>query len=121
MNAFIQTLRNLGPMRLGAIALVTFSLLGFFGFLTARISSSPMALLYGELETGDAGAISAKLDSLKIPYEVSSSGNSIRVLGEQVGKVRMLMAASGLPKGGSIGYEIFDQKESFGTTSFVQN
>ncbi|MDD3183214.1 MAG: flagellar basal-body MS-ring/collar protein FliF, partial [Alphaproteobacteria bacterium] len=44
-----------------------------------------------------------------------------RVPGEQVGKVRMLMAASGLPKGGSIGYEIFDQKESFGTTSFVQN
>lgn len=121
MNAFIQTLRNLGPMRLGAIALVTFSLLGFFGFLTARISSSPMALLYGELDTADAGAIGAKLDSLKIPYEVSSSGNSIRVPGEQVGKVRMLMASSGLPKGGSIGYEIFDQKEGFGTTSFVQN
>ena len=121
MNAFIQTLRNLGPMRLGAIALVTFSLLGFFGFLTARISASPMSLLYSELDGSDAGAISQKLDSLKIPYEVSPTGGSIRVPGEQVGKVRMLMAASGLPKGGSIGYEIFDQKESFGTTSFVQN
>lgn len=121
MNALIQTLRNLGPMRLGAIALVTFSLLGFFGFLTARISSSPMALLYADLDTTDAGAISAKLDSLKIPYEVSAAGNTIRVPGEQVGKIRMLMASNGLPKGGSIGYEIFDQKESFGTTSFVQN
>jgi len=121
VNAFIQTLRNLGPMRLGAIALVTFSLLGFFGFLTSRISSSPMALLYQELDGPDAGAIVQKLDSMKIPYEVAANGNSIRVPSEQVGKVRMMMASSGLPKGGSIGYEIFDQKEGFGTTSFVQN
>jgi len=121
VNAFLQTLRNLGPMRLGAIALVTFSLLGFFIFLTARISSSPMTLLYSELDQQDAGAIVQKLDSLKIPYDVAATGNAIRVPSEQVGKVRMLMASDGLPKGGSIGYEIFDQKEGFGTTSFVQN
>ncbi len=121
MNAFIQTLRNLGPVRLAAIAIVTFSLLGFFIFLTTRIAASPMALLYSDLDQQDAGAISQKLDSLKIPYEVSSSGGLIRVPAEHVGKVRMMMAADGLPKGGSIGYEIFDQKEGFGTTSFVQN
>lgn len=121
MNSFIQTLRNLGPMRLGAIALVAFSLLGFFGFLTARISSSPMSLLYSDLDSHDAGAIVQKLDSMKIPYEVSSTGNAIRVPGDQVGRLRMMMASDGLPKGGSIGYEIFDQKEGFGTTSFVQN
>jgi flagellar M-ring protein FliF len=44
----------------------------------------------------------------------------IKVPSDQVGKIRMEMAAEGLPKGGSIGYEIFDQKEGFGTTSFVQ-
>lgn len=121
MNAFLQTLRNLGPMRLGAIAIVAFSLLGFFGFLTSRISSSPMTLLYSDLDQQDAGAIVQKLDALKIPYDVSATGGSIRVPGEQVGKVRMMMASEGLPKGGSIGYEIFDQKEGFGTTSFVQN
>ncbi|MDD5585685.1 MAG: flagellar basal-body MS-ring/collar protein FliF [Alphaproteobacteria bacterium] len=121
MNAFLQTLRNLGPMRLAAIAVVAFSLLGFFGFLTTRISSSPMALLYSDLDQQDAGAIVQKLDGLKIPYETPTSGGMIRVPAEQVAKVRMLMAADGLPKGGSIGYEIFDQKEGFGTTSFVQN
>jgi flagellar M-ring protein FliF len=121
MNAFLQTLRNLGPMRLAAIAVVAFSLLGFFGFLMTRISVAPMALLYSELDTQDAGAIVQKLEAMKIPYEAAASGGSIRVPGEQVGKLRMMMAAEGLPKGGSIGYEIFDQKESFGTTSFVQN
>ena len=121
MNAFLQTLRNLGPMRLAAIAVVTLSLLGFFGFITTRITSSPLALLYTELDQQDAGAITTKLEAMKIPYQVDSNGGLIRVPSDQVGKVRMMMAADGLPKGGNIGYEIFDQKEGFGTTSFVQS
>ena len=121
MNAFLQTLRNLGPMRLIAIAVVGLSLLGMLGFITTRISTSPLALLYTELDQHDSAAIAQKLEALKIPYEVDSSGSLIRVPSDQVGKLRMMMAADGLPKGGSIGYEIFDQKEGFGTTSFVQN
>lgn len=121
MNAFLQTLRNLGPMRLAAIAVVALSLLMFFGFLTTRISSAPMSLLYTELDQQDAGAVLQKLDSMKVPYEVSSTGGMIRVPSDQVGKVRMMLAGQGLPRGGNIGYEIFDQKEEFGTTSFVQN
>lgn len=121
MNAFLQTLRNLGPLRLAAIALVTLSLLGFFGFITTRITSSPLALLYTELDQQDSGAIAQKLDAMKIPYEVDATGGLIRVPSDQVGKLRMMMAADGLPKGGNIGYEIFDQKEGFGTTSFVQS
>ncbi len=121
MNAFLQTLRNLGPLRLAAIALVTISLLGFFGFITTRISSSPLALLYTELDQQDSGAIVQKLEAMKVPYEVDANGGLVRVPSDQVGKLRMMMAADGLPKGGNIGYEIFDQKEGFGTTSFVQN
>lgn len=121
MNAFLQTLRNLGPMRMAAIAIVTFSLLGFFGFITTRITSSPLALLYTELDQQDSSAITQKLEAQKIPYEVDASGSLIRVPSDQVGKIRMMMAADGLPKGGSVGYEIFDQKEGFGSTSFVQN
>jgi flagellar M-ring protein FliF len=121
VNAFLQTLRNLGPMRLAAIALVTLSLLGFFGFITTRITSSPLAMLYTELDQQDSGAIIQKLDGMKIPYQVDPAGGLIRVPSDQVGKIRMMMAADGLPKGGNIGYEIFDQKEGFGTTSFVQS
>ncbi len=121
MNAFLQTLRNLGPLRLAAIAIVGLSLLGMLGFITTRISTAPYALLYTELDTHDSGAIASKLDSMKIPYQVDDNGTLIRVPADQVGKVRMMMASDGLPKGGSIGYEIFDQKEGFGTTSFVQN
>jgi flagellar M-ring protein FliF len=121
VNGFLQTLRNLGATRLAAIGIVVIALLGFFTFLTSRMTSAPMSLLYAELEQSDATAIAGRLDQMKIPHEVGSDGRSVKVPADQVGRARMAMAAEGLPKGGNMGYEIFDQKEGFGTTSFVQN
>lgn len=121
MNQLLQTLRGLGPMRLAALAGMILAILVFFGFLTSKMASGPMALLYNNLDPADGGAIIAQLDTQKIPYEVSGGGTSIKVPTDQVGRVRMQMAQAGLPRGGSIGYEIFDQKDSFSSTSFVQN
>lgn len=121
MDSLVLTLRNLGPIRLAAIGIVAIALLGFFTFMTTRMTSSQMSLLYSELDSQDSSAIAKKLDALKIPFEVSPDGKSIKVSTDMVGKARMAAAGEGLPRGGSIGYEIFDQKEGFGTTSFVQN
>lgn len=121
MNGFMLTLKNLGPMRLAAIGIVTIALLGFFTFLTSNMTSAPMALLYSDLDSSDAGAIVSRLEKMKVPYQASADGHSIKVPTDQVGRARMAIAAEGLPRGGSIGYEIFDQKEGFGTSSFVQN
>ncbi len=117
----MQTLRNLGAARLAAIAVVGIALLGFFVFLTGRLSQPNMELLYADLQTADAGAIAKKLDDLKIPYKVDDTGTRILVPQDQVGRLRMQMAQAGLPSGGSVGYEIFDKGESFGATSFIQN
>lgn len=120
MNAFMQSLRNLGPARLAAMVGVAVGMIGFIIFIAARVSSQPMELLYGELETADAGRVSQKLDGLKVPYEVR--GNQIFVPADQVGKLRMQLAEQALPSsGGSVGYEIFDKSDPLGSTSFMQN
>ncbi|CAA6603925.1 Flagellar M-ring protein [Rhodospirillaceae bacterium LM-1] len=121
MNAFLQSLRNLGPARLAAMVGVAIGMIGFIIFIAARVSSAPMELLYGDLEPSDAGHVAQRLDGLKIPYEVRS-GNQIFVPADQVGKLRMQLAEQALPSaGGSVGYEIFDKSDPLGSTSFMQN
>lgn len=121
MSAFFGTLRALGPARLMAIGIVAVAMLGFFTFLTTRMGSAPMSLLYADLEQSDAAAMVSRLQQQKIPHEISADGRTLKVASNEVGRARMALASEGLPRGGSVGYEIFDQKESFGTTSFVQN
>ena len=56
-----------------------------------------------------------------MPFEIRGDGRQVLVPSDRVLRLRMTMAEEGLPNGGSIGYEIFDRSESFGTTNFVQN
>ncbi|UEM20235.1 flagellar M-ring protein FliF [Skermanella mucosa] len=120
MNTFLQTLRNLGPVRLAAMGVVALGLIGFFVYLMTRLSTPDMALLYSDLDPKDGGAIVRQLEEQKIPHQVNAEGTRIMVPADQVGRLRMVMAQAGLPSGGSIGYEIYDKPEGFGTTSFVQ-
>ncbi|MBP2314106.1 flagellar basal-body MS-ring/collar protein FliF [Azospirillum soli] len=121
MNNLLQTLRNLGPARLAAIGGVGILLIGFFIYLTTRLSTPEMELLYAELQQTEAAAIAKKLEEAKVPFTVDKTGTKIMVPSDQVGPTRMKMAAAGLPSGGSVGYELFDKGEGFGATSFMQN
>lgn len=121
MNDILTTLKHLGPTRLVIMGGVFVGLLLFFVFISMRVSSPDMKLLYSELSSIDSNAITAKLEEAQIPYETSSDGSQIMVAGDRTGQARMLLAQEGLPNGGSMGYELFDQKSGFGTTNFVQN
>ncbi len=121
MNALLATLRSLGPARLAAIAGVGAATIGFFIFITARISAPTYSLLYSDLDLRDSSQIVQKLDALNVPYQLRGDGAQILVPADQVARLRMTMAESGLPRGGSIGYELFDKSDMLGTSSFVQN
>lgn len=121
MNSFLETLKQLGPTRLGIMGAIVLGLMIFFVFVTMRVSTPDMKLLYRDLSSVDSGAMAAKLEEQQIPYEVSLDGTQIDVPADHVGKARILLAEAGLPNGGSMGYEIFDKQSGFGTTNFVQN
>ncbi|MFA5592508.1 MAG: flagellar basal-body MS-ring/collar protein FliF [Micavibrio sp.] len=121
MNSFLETLKQLGPPRLAIMGAVLLGLMLFFVFVSVRVSSTDMNLLYSDLSTMDSSAMAAKLEEVKIPYQVSQDGARIMVPDTEVGRARMLLAQAGLPNGGSLGYEIFDKQSGFGTTNAVQN
>ena len=121
MNPIAELMRQLGPVRLAALAATGIAVLGFFIFLSSRLSSGGMALLYGDLDPQDSGQIIQTLQSKNIPYDIKAGGKQIFVPGDQVLQLRVSLAESGLPGGGSVGYEIFDDNQGIGTTNFVQN
>ena len=121
MNNFLETLKKLGPARLALMGAVFLGLLMFFVFVSMRVSTPEMKMLYNDLSTEDSANVAAKLEESKIAYEISNDGSKVMVGSKDVGRARMLLAQEGLPNGGSLGYEIFDKQSNFGTTNFVQN
>jgi flagellar M-ring protein FliF len=93
----------------------TISIVAFILF----VNQKEYRTLFSNLSAEDAGEIVAVLQEKKIPYKVSSAGDSILIPAEDVSELRLDLAASGLPKGGGVGFEIFDNK-NFGVTDFVQ-
>src|SRR5437868_3973247 len=57
---------------------------------------------------------------MNMPYQLRGDGAQILVPADQVAKLRVTMAETGLPHGGSVGYELFDKSEALGTSNFVQ-
>src|SRR6218665_526165 len=114
-------MKNLGAGRLAVMGLTLVGLIVFFVFLMARGGTPNLTLLYSGLSTSDSTEIAAKLENTRINYRLSDDGTQVSVPQKDVGRARMLLAQEGLPRQGSMGYEIFDQKQSFGETNFRQN
>jgi flagellar M-ring protein FliF len=120
VNSLLQTLRNLGPLRLASLGAIGFALIAFFVFVVARMTSPGYSLLFSGLDPSDSSAIVQRLDTQNIPYQLKADGAEILVPQDQVTKLRLELAGEGIPSGGSIGYEIFDRADALGTTNFVQ-
>lgn len=121
MDSLVETMKQLGVARLAIMGAIIVGMLLFFTFVSFRVSSPDMTLLYSDLSNIDSSAVAAKLEESQIPFRISPDGSRVEVPEDEVGRARMLLAAEGLPNGGSMGYELFDEQSGFGTTNFVQN
>ena len=121
MQGLVEFVKTLGASRIAAMGAVTIALIGFFVFLIMRVTTPQMTPLFTDLAYEDSAAIVKELDRQAVPYELRDDGNVVMVPKDRVARLRMTFAEGGLPKGGGVGYEIFDKSEVLGTTSFVQN
>ena len=122
MNAIVQSMQGLSSARLITLSIVGISLLLVFTFLSIRITTPVLSPLYTNLSADDSAVIVTELGAMGVEFDVSNSGSEILVQSSDVLRVRMTLAQKGLPSKGSIvGYEIFDQEKTMGTSNFVLN
>ena len=121
MQGLVEFIRTLGAARLGAMAAVTAALVGVFAFIILRVTAPQMTPVFTDLTAEDSAAIVKDLERQAIPYELKNDGAIVMVPRDRMTRVRMKLAEGGLPKGGGVGYEIFDKSDTLGATSFVQN
>lgn len=77
-------------------------------------------ILFANLTEEDAASVVSRLKAKKIPYNLKDGGKTIEVPSKDVYETRIELAQEGIPKGGGVGFELFD-KTSFGITEFAQN
>src|SRR5262249_1318925 len=64
----------------------------------------------------------SRLEAQGVPYELRNGGTQIFVPQDRAARLRMSFAESGaMPRGASVGYELFDKGDAIGATNFVQN
>jgi len=85
---------------------------------TSSKTKNGYAVLFENLKPKDEALIVQYLDKKNIPYILPENG-VIEVPKNLVEKVRLEVAAQGLPKSSTVGFELFD-KNSFGATDFEE-
>jgi flagellar M-ring protein FliF len=76
--------------------------------------------LYSEIGESDVSEILDVLNKENIKYKVETGSGAIMVPMDQVSAVKLKLAAQGLPKSNSLGYELLDKDQGFGASKSVE-
>lgn len=115
MEALIKTWGALSlNKKLTAVGATLATLLLVF-FLVRTASQPSMSLLYGGLDSANAGEVLGALEQMGVPTEVR--GDAVYVPGSERDRVRLELARQGLPQQSQEGYELLKDLSGFGTTN----
>lgn len=99
-------------------ALVAFLIAALYlSTLSDRIQD--YTVLYAQLDATSANDIMARLDQENVPYRLTRNGTAIEVPTSFADRLKIELAAEGLPESGIVGYEILDTT-NFGMSDFLQ-
>lgn len=98
----------------GAIALA-----GVLVFALNAAREPEWRVLYTSLADKDGGAVIAALSQMNVPHKFSEGGAAILVPAPMVHDARLRLASQGLPKGGTVGFELMENQK-FGATQFQE-
>jgi flagellar M-ring protein FliF len=91
------------------------------GYFFATWASKPSySILFNNLSTKDASAITESLQKSGTKYELANDGQTILVPQDQVNQLRLTLSGQGLPGDAGTGYSLLDQ-QGITTSDFMQH
>lgn len=126
MEPLLNQLRDL-PARFAALPAATrYVLIGgavmiaVFALISAnRNRDEAYEYAFTNLSTEDSAEASTLLRNSQMPFRLEANGGALAVPADKVHEVRLLLAAAGLPRGGGVGFELFDRGD-LGVSEFTQ-
>src|SRR3989344_5525434 len=94
-----------------SLFLVVIGMLVACVLLNSHYQTAGYQYLYTNLSMSDANAITERLEAMNIKAQMR--GDSVLVPGNKVLELRNMLASEGYPRGGGVGFELFD-KQDFG-------
>jgi flagellar M-ring protein FliF len=103
-----------------ALPLLLVGSMGVIIFISNWATRPDYRVLYSNLEEADAAGVVEVLKDKKIGYRLNNDGRTIEVTpAEIVHELRLELASMGVPKGGNVGFELFNEPK-LGQSSFSE-
>ncbi len=117
---FVEQNSPMAILRQAAVLLLIAASVALGAYVVMWARTPHYAMLYSDLSDRDLTQIADALKGAQIPFEVQAGNGAVMVESAKLDEARMKLAAAGLPKGGARGFEIMDEKASFGTSQFLE-
>jgi flagellar M-ring protein FliF len=118
-SSLAQILGRFSPQQLLSLLVVVAAMIAIVSGAWMWGQSPDYRVLYSNLSDRDGGAIIEALQQQNIPYKFAEGGGALLVPANQVHEIRLRLASQGLPKGGTVGFELMENQK-FGTSQFLE-
>ena len=119
LASFLNFWASLKLWQRASLFLATFLVLGLLLFMIFMMGRTSYEPLFAGLGVEDQAAIVSYLRENNIPYRLDPGADAILLPRPDIYETRLALAQEGLPKGGKIGFEIFDDSK-MGMSEFQQ-
>lgn len=115
----LKRFTSLPASQLASIVIAILAVVGFLVGAWVWLQTPDYRVLFTNLGDRDGGAVVASLTQMNVPYKYNDGGSAIMVPASLIYDTRLRLASQGLPKGGTVGFELLDQQK-FGTTQLQE-
>ncbi|PCJ37040.1 MAG: flagellar M-ring protein FliF [Moraxellaceae bacterium] len=118
--AAMEGFGNLGAIKqVGLMVGLAFSVAAGF-WLVLWAAEPDYRPFYTDISHLEAGQVADLLQKERIDFKIDTNSNMLLIEASRIHDARLLLAKEGFPTGKTLGYELLDKEQSFGTSQFME-